>query len=77
MKNFDDQKRLALENQSLESEKERDNHFKAHGVGWHAFLRLPYFNPIRMAVLDPMHNLLLGESCPVAFFRFSNPRFLL
>jgi hypothetical protein len=38
----------------------RDNHFKKHGVRWSELLRLPYMDPIRFAVVDPMHCLFLG-----------------
>ena len=30
------------------------------GVRWSQLLRLPYFDPARFVVIDPMHNLLLG-----------------
>jgi hypothetical protein len=37
---------------------------KAHtlrtGVRWSELLRLPYFNPVRCVLIDPMHNLFLG-----------------
>ncbi|CAB5354474.1 unnamed protein product [Rhizophagus irregularis] len=38
----------------------RDTHFKEHGVRWSELLRLPYMDPIRFAVVDPMHCLFLG-----------------
>jgi hypothetical protein len=38
----------------------RDSHFKEHGVRWSELLRLPYMDPIRFAVVDPMHCLFLG-----------------
>jgi hypothetical protein len=38
----------------------RDDHFKEHGVRWTELLRLPYMDPIRFAVVDPMHCLFLG-----------------
>ncbi|KZP21905.1 hypothetical protein FIBSPDRAFT_739745 [Athelia psychrophila] len=31
-----------------------------HAVRWSEFARLPYFDIVRMVVIDPMHNLLLG-----------------
>lgn len=37
------------------------DHFKQHGARWTEFFRLPYFDVIRMCVIDPMHNLLLGK----------------
>ena len=38
----------------------REHHFKEHGVRWTELLRLPYMDPIRFAVVDPMHCLFLG-----------------
>lgn len=32
-----------------------------YGARWSAFFDLPYFNPIRMHVVDPMHNLYSGS----------------
>ena len=42
------------------SKASRDAHFKVHGVRWSELLRLPYMDPIRFAVVDPMHCLFLG-----------------
>ncbi|KAI0026650.1 hypothetical protein K488DRAFT_65515, partial [Vararia minispora EC-137] len=33
---------------------------KQHGVRWTEFVRLHYFDPIRMTIIDPMHCMLLG-----------------
>ena len=33
---------------------------REHGVRYSALLELPYFDPVTMCVIDPMHNLLLG-----------------
>jgi len=33
---------------------------KSTGVKYSELLRLPYFDPVRMVVLDPMHSFLLG-----------------
>jgi hypothetical protein len=38
----------------------REAHFKINGVRWSELLRLPYMDPIRFAVVDPMHCLFLG-----------------
>ena len=35
---------------------------REYGVRYSLFQELPYFNPIRMTVVDPMHNLLLGTA---------------
>ncbi|CAB4487065.1 unnamed protein product [Rhizophagus irregularis] len=42
------------------SKSSSDTHFKEHGVRWSELLRLPYMDPIRFAVVDPMHCLFLG-----------------
>ena len=31
-----------------------------HGCRYFCLLQLPYFDPIKMLVIDPMHNLYLG-----------------
>ena len=41
---------------------------KEYGVRYSILLELPYFNPIRMAVVDPMHNLFLGTAKYVTQF---------
>lgn len=33
-----------------------------HGVRYSALIQLPYFDPIKFVVIDPMHNLMLGSS---------------
>ena len=33
-----------------------------YGVRYSVILDLPYFNPVRFTVVDPMHNLLLGTA---------------
>ncbi|GBE84457.1 hypothetical protein SCP_0604360 [Sparassis crispa] len=60
LRNGEDHKRLAREWKMLSSEAERAEFFKAHGVRWTELARLPYFDPVRMTVIDPMHNFLLG-----------------
>lgn len=35
---------------------------REHGVRYTALLKLPYFDPVKMCVVDPMHNLLLGTA---------------
>ncbi|CAB4473725.1 unnamed protein product [Rhizophagus irregularis] len=42
------------------SKSSRNTHFKEYGVRWSELLRLPYMDPIRFAVVDPMHCLFLG-----------------
>ena len=35
---------------------------KENGVRYSILLELPYFDPVQMSVIDPMHNLLLGTA---------------
>lgn len=58
----DDQehRRLGREYQNIADEKEQQLFFKEHASRWFELSRLPYFNPVRMAIIDPMHNILLG-----------------
>ncbi|OJT14070.1 hypothetical protein TRAPUB_9382, partial [Trametes pubescens] len=58
-RSYEEHRQLALEWKSLEG-KERSEHFKEHGSRWAEIMRLPYYDCIRMTVIDPMHNLLLG-----------------
>ena len=53
-------RRLADEYDRLNTKAERDDFCSRHGVRYSELLRLPYFNPIRMSVIDPMHSILLG-----------------
>ncbi|PKC55993.1 hypothetical protein RhiirA1_402464 [Rhizophagus irregularis] len=41
------------------SKASREAHFKEHGIRWSELLRLPYMDPIRFAVVDPMYCLFL------------------
>lgn len=38
----------------------QDDAFKRHGIRYTELLRLPYWDPTRFVVVDPMHNLFLG-----------------
>ena len=40
----------------------RDKLQSKYGCCYSALLELPYFDPIRMAVIDPMHNLCIGTA---------------
>jgi hypothetical protein len=39
----------------------RANFVKEFASRWFELARLPYFDVCRMIIIDPMHNLLLGE----------------
>jgi len=38
-----------------------EDFFKEHGARYFELSRLPYFNPVHMMVVNPMHNILLGK----------------
>jgi hypothetical protein len=42
-------------------EGDREEFFKKHGARYFELSGLPYFDPVRMTVVDPMHNILLGK----------------
>ena len=44
----------------MSSNTSRKKHVKETGVRWSELLRLPYFDPIRFIIIDPMHCLFLG-----------------
>ena len=48
--------------QKCKTADERKRHVSDTHVRWLEMLRLPYFNPIRHLVVDPMHCLFLGIS---------------
>lgn len=45
----------------------REAYVQEFATRWSEFARLPYFNMVQMIVIDPMHNLLLGESIRVCW----------
>jgi hypothetical protein len=54
-------RRLCQQYKELENDEDRENFFSKHGVRWTELARLKYFDIVRYTVVDPMHNLLLGE----------------
>jgi hypothetical protein len=50
----------ALNWRRCKSKAERTRFVKENGVRWSELLRLPYFDPIRFVIVDPMHCLFLG-----------------
>lgn len=46
---------------ALKTEAARKAYTKAHAVRFTQLARLPYFDIVRQVVVDPMHNLYLGE----------------
>ncbi|KDQ06356.1 hypothetical protein BOTBODRAFT_97678, partial [Botryobasidium botryosum FD-172 SS1] len=52
--------KLAEQWRDATTEQERQNIFAQHRVRWTPLLRLSYWDPCTMIVVDSMHNLLLG-----------------
>src|SRR2546429_4000735 len=67
-------RKYAQEWMECNSKSSRENHFKEHGVRWSELLRLPYMDPIRFAVIDPMHCLFLGVAKWIIKSIFINQR---
>ena len=51
-----------MEYHALLDAKSKAGFFKEHSSKWFELSRLSYFDPVRMTVIDPMHNILLGMS---------------
>ena len=47
---------------SIKMKTEREKKEKELGCRYSALLDLPYFDPVRMTIIDPMHNLFLGTA---------------
>ena len=60
MKDSTNHRENALNWRRCKSNAERTRFVKQNGVRWSELLRLPYFDPIRFVVIDPMHCLFLG-----------------
>ncbi|GET67105.1 uncharacterized protein LOC110233779 [Rhizophagus irregularis DAOM 181602=DAOM 197198] len=58
-RDLDEHRRNAELWRLCKSEEERKRHVSSTHVRWSELLRLPYFNPIRYLVVDPMHCLFL------------------
>lgn len=58
-----DQHRKDVETIQRSSTKtEREQQESLHGCRYSVLLDLPYFDPVRMCIIDPMHNLYLGST---------------
>ena len=60
-RNGADHRRVADELQSCKTKAAIANKEAESGYRYTELIRLPYFNPTRMLVIDPMHNLFLGS----------------
>jgi hypothetical protein len=59
--NGEEHRKGCFEENSLQTDEEREEYFQKHGVRWTELARLPYFDLVRHTIIDPMHNLLLSE----------------
>lgn len=59
-RDLEEHRRNAKDWRLCKSEEERKRHVRSTHVRWTELLRLPYFNPIRHLIVDPMHCLFLG-----------------
>ncbi|KAJ7907977.1 hypothetical protein B0H13DRAFT_2499090 [Mycena leptocephala] len=60
----EEHRRLCYQYRDLATPEEKAAFFVEHGAHWTEFARIHYFDLVRYTIIDPMHNLLLGElSC--------------
>lgn len=52
--------REAQEYAELDTKQQRDAFFAEHATRYFELSRLPYFDAVKMTIVDPMHNILLG-----------------
>jgi hypothetical protein len=57
---WEDHKKAAYAWRDATSKKARAKLFKKNGIRWCELLLLPYWDPTRFVIIDPMHNLFLG-----------------
>jgi len=57
----DSHRTKCFEWKALKTEEQRSVFFAEYGARWTEFARLGYFDIVRQTVIDPMHNVLLGE----------------
>jgi hypothetical protein len=57
-----DHRKSVNEIQHAKTKTERDALESKHGCRYSVLLELPYFDPTRMLIIDPMHNLFLGTA---------------
>ena len=53
-------RRDAITWKHMQTKENRKQHVSRTHVRWSELLRLPYHNPVRHLIVDPMHNLFLG-----------------
>ncbi|KAH9917859.1 hypothetical protein B0H21DRAFT_827671 [Amylocystis lapponica] len=60
LRNGDKHQRLGQEYLQQADTQARESFFKQHSTWYTELSRLPYFDAVRMTVIDPMYNILLG-----------------
>ncbi|KAH9918998.1 hypothetical protein B0H21DRAFT_702279, partial [Amylocystis lapponica] len=60
LRDGDEHRRLGQEYLQQADTQARESFFKQHSTRYTELSRLPYFDAVRMTVIDPMHNILLG-----------------
>ena len=58
--------------QQAKTKTERDKLQSKYGCRYSVLLQLPYFDPIQMLIIDPMHNLYLGSAKRLTKLRINN-----
>lgn len=61
-RNLEDHKKYMIKVKNAKTQTERDKLESQYGIRYSPIWELPYFDPIRMAVVDPMHNLFQGTA---------------
>ena len=62
LRNLDIHKMKCMEHLSAVTKSYQKSIEKNYGLRYSVLIELPYFNPIRHTVIDPMHNLFLGTA---------------
>lgn len=60
-RDIDEHRRISNDYKGCISQSSRIDIEKEYGIRYSVLIELPYFNPIRHSVIDPMHNLFLGS----------------
>ena len=61
-RNLQEHKQIALSHKCCKTQAARESIEKQFGIRYSILNELPYFDPPRMCIIDPMHNLLLGTA---------------
>lgn len=68
----EDQRRRMAGYTYLKTFSAREKYMTEHATRWSELARLPYFDMVRMIVIDPMHNLLLGQLVTIVLLQRAN-----